>query len=453
MRARPRSVVPAPAQPVSLPVRLSGGMAGCLAGRLSFRRVVRGAGGDALARGLPLVLPLVLPALLASAACEGPGTATAPGARAATTTQAIINGETCDETVDPTAVAIMLDATIDFGQGEQDITQVMCTGTLIAPDVVLLAAHCLDTSALTFGFGEVPRADFYVTFEADLARFAENQSQTPLPIPATAIPVRAAVAHPGFDIQSLGQGTTGVESDIGLLFLAAAVDDVVPSVVITADEARQMSVGDAVRIAGWGQQTVTNGFFDPPPAGSVGVKQCGDSTLQEIGETLMQVGSDPSTTRKCHGDSGGPTYFDVDGGGPLARRVVGVTSRAYDQEDCNKGGVDTRVDAFLDFLDDEMRRRCDDGSRAWCDVPGILGVEEVAALAGVDATGGEGEGEGEGEGGSDGGGGGGDGGDGPVPGCAAAPGAPLLAFLAALLAPRRRRSSRGRGAEAHRADR
>jgi MYXO-CTERM domain-containing protein len=338
-----------------------------------------------VACALPVLpaLPVAVP-LLASSACVPSSSSSTLDAGAASVGQAIINGETCDETVEPTAVAIMLDATFDFGQGAQDATQVMCTGTLIAPDVVLLAAHCLDTTALTFGFGEVTRADFYVTFEADLGRFAENQSSTPLPIPATAIPAKASVVHPDFDIESLGQGTTGTESDIALLFLEVPVTDVVPEVVITAAEAAQLGVGDAVRIAGWGQQTVTNGFFDPPPAGSVGIKQCGDSTITELGTTLLQVGADSSTTRKCHGDSGGPTYIDVDTDGAIARRVIGVTSRAYDQEDCNKGGVDTRVDAFLTFLDNEMSKRCGDGTRAWCDVPGLLAADDVAVLAGLE---------------------------------------------------------------------
>ncbi len=316
----------------------------------------------------------------------------APALDATTTTaeQAIINGAQCAEDVEPTAMAIMIDATINFGQGSFDLTQAICTGTLIAPDVVLLAAHCLDTSGLTFGFGETERADFYVTFEADLSRFAENQSQEPLPIPSSAIPASFGVAHPDFDIQSLGQGTAGVESDIALLFLAAPITDVAPEVVITEAEATQLAVGANVSIAGWGQQVATSSPFDPPPAGSVGIKVCGTSTIDELGSTLMQIGDASSSTRKCHGDSGGPTYVEVSGQG-IRRRVIGVTSRAYDESDCAKGGVDTRVDAFFDWIDGEMRAACDNDSRVFCDVPGVLSADDVADLGG--AVPGEGEGE------------------------------------------------------------
>jgi hypothetical protein len=287
-------------------------------------------------------------------------------------------------------VAIMIDASITFGQGQPlELTQVSCTGTLIAPDVVLLAAHCLDLSTLTFGFGEVERAEFYVSFEADLSRFAGEQS---LPIPASAIPTVGRAVHPDFDINSLGQGTSGIESDIALLFLAAPVDDILPEVVISKAEGGQLSDGDAVTIAGWGQQVATSSPFEPPPEGSVGIKVCGASTIEELGEALMQIGDAAESTRKCHGDSGGPTYTEVTTTSSIKRRVIGVTSRAYDQSDCARGGVDTRIDFYLGWLDDQMKAACANDTRVWCDIDGVLSAEDVLALAG-----GEGEGEGQGD--------------------------------------------------------
>jgi hypothetical protein len=296
--------------------------------------------------------------------------------------QAIINGTPCTETEEPTAVAIMVDASIDFGQGEPfEINQAICTGTLIAPDVVLSAAHCLDLTSLTFGFGEVQRADFYVSFEADLSRFAAEQS---LPVPESAIPTAGHVVHDGFDIQSLGQGTAGVEDDVALIFLAAPVDTVVPEVVISAAEGEQLAVGTAVTIAGWGQQVATSSPLDQPPAGSVGVKVCGSSTLTELGEALLQVGDGPETTRKCHGDSGGPTFTELTTQTAIKRRVIGVTSRAYDESDCAKGGVDTRVDFYVSWIDEQMKTACSDGTRTWCDVQGILSADDVVALGNGD---------------------------------------------------------------------
>lgn len=306
-----------------------------------------------------------------------PASAPIAGAAAGMAEQAIINGEQCPATTSPTALAILIDATVDFsamGGGTQDITTVLCTGTLIAPDVVMTAAHCTDVNALTMGFGEVQRADFYITFDPDLSALAEagQGGGAPPEIPASAVPVREYLAHEDFSLDSMGQvDGPGDYKDVALLFLAVTVDDVAPAVVIAADEVDQLAVGSAVAIAGWGQQTVT-GQFETPPAGTVGVKVCGDTTVNELGATEMQIGADPSTTRKCHGDSGGPTYLDVETTHDIATRVVGITSHAYDQSDCNKGGIDTRVDAYRDWFDAAMRARCDNGTRVWCEVPGIV---------------------------------------------------------------------------------
>lgn len=356
---------------------------------------------------------------------------TAPSARA----QAIINGDQCPASTAPTAVAILADATVDFAQfggGTQDITTVLCTGTLIAPDVVITAAHCTDLTALTMGFGTVEREEFYITFEADLSALAEagqGQGGTPPAIPASAVPVREYVRHEGFSLDSMGAvDGPGDFKDVALLFLSTTIDDVTPAVVIDPAEVEQLQVGSAVSIAGWGQQTVTSQFEAPPP-GTVGIKVCGDSTINELGDSEMQVGADASTTRKCHGDSGGPTYMEVSTPHDIKARVIGITSHAYDQSDCNKGGVDTRVDAYLDWIGAQMTERCSNGTRVWCDVPGIVPASFY------DEGGGEGEGE--------------DDDDGPdrnaagCPGCtqSSADGTALALGMIALLALRRRASS------------
>jgi len=59
-------------------------------------------------------------------------------------------------------------------------------------------------------------------------------------------------------------------------------------------------------------------------------------------------------------------------------RVIGVTSHAYDWTDCReKGGVDTRVDYYLDWIDDEMRTRCESDERVWCDEEGIIPPDDL----------------------------------------------------------------------------
>ncbi len=309
-------------------------------------------------RTLPPVVLLVFAAACGPASLEGE----APPARQ----EAIINGSSCDGRF-PSAVAIILDATLDPGTGVEDVTRLMCTGTLIAPDVVLTAAHCTDPKLLTGGRDTVSRADYWVTFESDLSALAGPDAPA-TQLPADAVAVRELVPHEDFNIQGCCAPGLGAVKDIALLFLDAPITSVTPAVVIQKDEAAQLAAGTAVGVAGWGKQTPDANA----PADTVGVELCGDTTVNELGDAEMQIGSDVASTRKCQGDSGGPTYADVVTPHAVASRVIGVTSHQYDATGCSKGGIDTRVDAYFDWMDQHMRARCDDGSRVWCDAPGVV---------------------------------------------------------------------------------
>lgn len=289
-----------------------------------------------------------------------------------TTASPIINGAACTASDEPTSVAILAEGTIQLGGfGELPVKTVVCTGTLIAPDVVLTAAHCIDPTALAGGFGTPVGFEYSITFEPDLTALASGQSMS---FPADAILANGVVAHADFDLESTAMvNGPGKFDDVGLVFLSRPIPGIDPEIVITADEAAELVMGADVAIAGWGQQTMEGGnIFMPPPAGTVGAKHCAMSFVNEVGTHEFQVGGDSSTSRKCHGDSGGPTYLQVTGGAFPGRRVVGITSHAYDMTDCAKGGIDTRVDAYLDWIDGQMRSACADGTRSWCDEPGIL---------------------------------------------------------------------------------
>lgn len=309
--------------------------------------------------------------ILAALAAAGCGVqAGVDVAEPASATGAIINGAACDAMTHESAVAILVDATMTFGSfGSQQMRVVMCTGTLIAPDTVLTAAHCTDPTLLTQGFGEVTAATYYVSGMADLSALA-GTSQTVPELPADAIEVADRVRHPEFSIDNFQTvDGPGNFKDIALMFLSAPMPRVPMHVVGDMEAAAIMQVSTALTVVGWGQQQPGGGPFEPPPAGSVGIKVCAESFLNEVGTFEFQVGGDSSTARKCHGDSGGPSYAVVPGTSDV--RVVGVTSHAYDNTDCAKGGVDTRVDVWRSWLDAEMTARCTGGTRVWCGAPGI----------------------------------------------------------------------------------
>ncbi|MEO1233742.1 MAG: S1 family peptidase [Myxococcota bacterium] len=295
----------------------------------------------------------------------------------------IINGGICQGEAS-TAMALLVDTTLTVPfLGSLPVRSVACTGTLIAPDVVLTAAHCVDETVLGQGIAEATGTRFFVTFEEDLVALSAGET---MDFPPAAIEAAAWVKHEQFDINSWNEvNGPGRYYDIGLLFLERPVEGLEPERVITSTEASSITTGSTVTIAGWGASTEDVGsILMPPPRGTVGLKNCGAALIGEVAEWEFQVGTDQASTRKCRGDSGGPTYLNVAPGTAFPRRVVGVTSHAYDESLCDEGGLDTRVDAYLDWLDTRMRDACADGTRVWCTLPGLIPVDSgpVAVLPG-----------------------------------------------------------------------
>ncbi len=288
------------------------------------------------------------------------------------------------------------------GFGSVEGRMLMCSSTLIAPDVVLTAAHCIDVEGLLdaaavqgYTVENLENLEIVWSREGDLSRYELGASLSgAIPDwPADAAFATDWVAHEGFDLFTLQVGLAE-NDDIGLIFLDRALD--VPFAILpTADEAAEIAEGDDVVIVGWGQQQQ-----DALP-GTVGTKQVADSYIAAIADYEFKVGEMFSDGRKCHGDSGGPSFrMYPDTTSSEKHRLIGVTSHAWDATtDCRMtGGVDTRVDYYLDWIDQAMRDACADGTRAWCEEPGILpppdadGVfpwelDDALADAGEDAEG------------------------------------------------------------------
>lgn len=256
----------------------------------------------------------------------------------------------------------------------------MCSSTLIAPDVVLTAAHCVDRDLLdqqTGGFADIDEVIYAWTPEVDLSMYGIGG---PTSLPDHARASWDVVMHPEWVGANRIQLGNARNHDIALMFLERAVTDIPHAYLPRPGEATQLEPGAPVVIVGWGNQEPVPPGQQPQP-GKVAIKHIGDSVLGEVGETEFQVGVGPDSVRKCQGDSGGPTFQEVlSPDRATGWRVIGATSHTWDRGLCvNTGGVDTRVGYYLDWIDEEMRSRCLDESRVWCNTHGIVPPPPVAS--------------------------------------------------------------------------
>jgi hypothetical protein len=193
----------------------------------------------------------------------------------------------------------------------------LCSGTLIAPTVVLTAGHCL-------AFGAV---------DAVVAIFPDGVTYVELPIARWEI-------HPDFDI-----GRIAV-ADVAALILEEPILDVAPLPLVSSAPRR-------------GTRGAIVGFGDDDDRG-IGVKRAGRVRLTRCPRAVRKIGILPGQLQgslcwrprrrghdTCQGDSGGPLL--VDG------RVAGVTSGGY--PDCpGQLSWDTSVAAVRGWIDDVVAR-------------------------------------------------------------------------------------------------
>ena len=184
------------------------------------------------------------------------------------------------------AVAALLDAS----------DAVYCSGTLIAPDAVLTAAHCVDE--------ETPR----------LAHFAGAEGAPVL--------VRAWQSHPDYDPRALS-------ADLAILWLDEPVAHITPQPLLETSM-DETWVGRAVRVVG-------HGLTSSEELSSDGAQRERLTTIERVEPERVRHG--PSS---CDGDSGGAVLDEADG------TLVAVISSG--PRGCAFYGRATRIDAHRAWL-------------------------------------------------------------------------------------------------------
>jgi secreted trypsin-like serine protease len=198
-----------------------------------------------------------------------------------------------------------------------------CTGTLIAPDVVLTAGHCA---------------------AANPTRVIANTTDYAAAGGSTAT-VKTTTAYPNWE----------TSYDVAVIVLNTPITTVTPRRLGTACTFQQgFTPGTNVHLVGFGSTDVQGGGTNSrlnevmAPVTDPVCTTTGQGCVAAVapgGEFI--VGGNGKDT--CFGDSGGPVYLDT----PRGTVVVGAVSRGLDNSPtpCGGGGIYVRTDKIASWLE------------------------------------------------------------------------------------------------------
>lgn len=215
-----------------------------------------------------------------------------------------------------------------------------CSGTLVAPDVFLTAAHC--------ALGEEPNLPvLWVSFDTHYS-FFEIPSLPDWPEPNPNHPrvrVRSIVVNPGFRSGPEGKNEGNADIAALILDLATATDPLpAPAVLAPAGALDRLHEAHALHgrkftAVGYGQEVEFGG--GPPVFTDPFVRRAAESEFQALNPAYVILSQNPARGDggTCYGDSGGPNFLRLDDG----REVVAAVTVTGDTV-CRATNVDSRVD-------------------------------------------------------------------------------------------------------------